>query len=144
MTSLDPINQTQIALATLLGATTAVTALLAAGASGIHFPVAPADRTWPYLLLECLDAPERDRTFGGPTWTAQKWKLSAVTIEDAPLASTIAAEVNAVLEGATLSITGFTNLCCMRTRAIPPLPVQGTDGVLRFHAGGEYEIGVGT
>lgn len=122
--------------------TASVTGLLEAGSSGIHWPSAPATRTWPYLLIECLDAAERDRTFEAATWTEQIWSITGVTVEDAPAASAIAYAVHQRLELAELTISGYRNLCCFRRRAKQPRPVIGEDGVLRFHAGAEYTIGV--
>lgn len=137
----DPIAPTAAALLARLSHASIVTAGVAA--TSIHFPYAPSGRTWPYILLECLDAPEEDATFTGPTWTRQIWAVRVVTVEDVDQALAIASAVNDRLEGAELTISGYRHLCCMRLRATPPRPVQGDDSVIRIHAGGEYTIGVG-
>ena len=139
----DPIRPVAVALRGILNGHASLTALGVAAGS-VHWPVAPEGRTFPYVLLETVDAPEEDRTFTGATWTRQTWKVTAVTEEDASLASNIAGAVHALIEGAELTLTGYR---CMETptrlRAIPPMPTEGTDGKVRFKAGADYEIGVG-
>lgn len=137
----DPITPTAIAVRTAL--THASISALGVPATQIYSFLAPSNRVWPYILLECLDAPEEDRTFGGRTWTRQWWKVSVVTEEDAELALQISGAVNALLDNAEFAIAGYRNLCCLRIRPLAPRPVEGTDQVVRYHAGGEYTIGVG-
>lgn len=135
----DPITPTAAALQVLLDTPT-IAALVD---DRIYYPDAPDGRAWPYLLLDCIDAPEAAGTFTGPISTSQVWAVRVVTAEDVELAGQIAGAVNLILEGAELAIAGYRNLCCYRRRAIPPRPVKGDDGVVRYHGGGEYNIEVG-
>lgn len=137
----DPITPAATALVAKLNH--ASIAALGVAATSVHYPTAPSTRTWPYIVLTCDDAPERDRTFGGPTWTDQVWSVTAVVKEDPDTAAAIAGAVNALLDEAVLTIGGGTSLVCVRRRAKAPRPVQGEDDVVRWHAGGEYQIGVG-
>jgi hypothetical protein len=141
MTVLDPVYEAHVALLAQLSHSSIST--LGVAADAIHWPTPPDDRTWPYILLDCLDAPELDRTFGGPTWTGQVWSITAVTVEDAPAASALAAAIDARIDSQSLTIPGYRHLCSLRRRAKQPMPVLGDDGVMRYHAGGEYTIGVG-
>lgn len=137
----DPITPAAVALRNRLDDPTI--AALGVELESIYSFGVPEDRTWPYILLECLDAPEEDRTFGGRTWTRQWWKVSVVVQEDAELALEISAAIDALLEDADFAIAGYRNLCCLRIRPLAPRPVLGTDSVVRYHAGGEYTLGVG-
>lgn len=136
----DLINPVAVALRAKLN-TAAITAHVPN--ARVYWPAPPAEgRAYPYILLDCLDAPTFG-SFAAEDGSIQVWAVRVVTQDDADQASTIAAAIQSVLENAALSITGHRSLCCYRRRAIPPRPVLGTDSVNRYHGGNEYNIGVG-
>lgn len=96
--------------------------------------VAPKATTlpfWVFSLMSALDEPG----FEGTEWEEVRYLVKAVAATAAG-ADAVAARIQALLEGATLTITGYTNMLCRREERVRQTEVVGDDRW--YHAGGIY------
>ena len=127
-------NAIDTALYELLSATTA---LLNVAPGGVHNTVAPRDAKYPMVVFQAITKLD-EHTFSGRFANAV-YLVKAISKSPWPKeAGTIDTQIDAVLEDASLSISGFTQLLCRRTEDFYFPEDEG--GAVYQHQGGMYNI----
>lgn len=121
-----------------LAATSALTALLPDGAGGIYHRVAPRTAQTPYVLFDRVSG-IREWTFDGPPLLNDLWLVKAVDrASTARHAEDVAAEIEAALTDAPLTISGRALLTCRPTSDIDYGEPDGAETY--HHAGANYAL----
>lgn len=125
------------ALTTLL---TGDATLMALATGGVHSQRVPQDTSPPYVVFAQQTGLDH-YSFAKRAWEERFYLVRGITKgSDADSADDIAARIDLILNDATLTVAGYTNIVCRRVQPIeyPESP----DGVEYHHAGGIYRIGV--
>ena len=128
------MNDSVTAIIAVLGADTT----LMATATDVYQGIAPTSATYPFVTV--TQAPQESfRTFGGKSPVEEFNILAVDHARSAKQAGTLAARVDAILDGARISITGHTQLG--RLIQTTPLKLQDVrDGELYWYVGGRYKL----
>jgi hypothetical protein len=113
-------------------------ALAAAAPGGVWRDVAPASQTPPFVVVS-LQAGDTDEEFRHSQIEHEYWLVKAVTKgSSGATAETAAAAIYTALQGATLTISGYT---AMDVSYVEPIDYLETDGETRWHhRGGIYRV----
>lgn len=136
-----PSGGVYAALYAKLGATSAVTALLATPPAGwtaaIFDENVPDKQKTPYIVIRKMANPV-DRTFGRRAFDGLYW-VAAVTAQLYPdQATDLDSAIDTALEGASLAVTGFTSIWCQREGEQSLNPTEGSQSFWLF--GGLWRI----
>ena len=124
-------------LDTALYAALNVAAVIAQATGGVWNSLAPRSANPPYVIFQAASKVEEYR-FDGRGMTA-RYIVKAVSREPwRKLASTVDTQIDAALQDATLTITGFTQLLCRRETDF--YLAEEREGELWQHVGGVYQI----
>lgn len=138
----SPMNAVGKALFTKLAGASSLTALLAAGTAGVFENVAPQNEDVPYVVFNAQSPSTPLYAFGSATVKLEDaiYQVKGITEgHSAAAAGTIADKINDALNGATLTITGYTSLQIGRIQDIDyPEVVQG--GKRFNHRGALYRV----
>ena len=134
-------NPIAAAIYTNLTGASALTTLLNAGTAGVFETLAPEGEDPPYVVYNAQSPSTPVYAFG----TAVKWEdaiyqVQAVTEgHTAAAAGTIADKIDDALNGATLTITGYTAMYVARIQTVD-YPELAAGGKRFNHRGGLYRI----
>lgn len=134
-------NPIAAAIFTKLTGASALTTLLNAGTAGVFETLAPQNEDPPYVVFNAQSPSTPQYAFG----TAVKWEdaiyqVQAVTEgHTAAAAGTIADKIDDALNGATLTITGYTSMYVARVQTVD-YPELAAGGKRFNHRGGLYRI----
>lgn len=123
-----------------LAADSTLTGLL--GGTSIYRGLAPENTDPPYVVFSPLSPSTPVRTLGAASVAYENAVYVAKVIAAGPSAAaagTIAARINTVLEGGTLTYTGFTHVRCSREQDID-FEELAPGGVRLFHRGAAYRL----
>jgi hypothetical protein len=121
----------------LLTADDTLTDLLSS-ATAVYHQEAPTEADWPLVIFN-RQTGQRDRAFAGEPMRPEVWLVKAVTrAHSASTAEAIDARLEALLDGAGLSITGSTLLYLRRTSDVQYPEQDGQDTYQ--HVGGLYRL----
>ena len=107
---------------------------------GVFMDMAPSGATR-FVLVSVVIA-EDSYVFEGIAWEQVLYLVKAVERSSSGAGvSAAAARIHTLLQGAALSITGYTNMLCRRTERVRYTEVDPEDNDARWqHRGGRYEI----
>lgn len=115
-----------------------VASLLTLATGGVYNSVAPQETEPPYVVFQAMSEVDDDYSFSGRGEDAV-YMAKAISRSPWPKeANTINTQINALLQDATLSITGYAQLLCRRTEAV--FMDEDLGGDTYTHIGGMYRI----
>lgn len=133
------MNLAETAIYSALTGATSLTSLLAT-ATGVYHSQAPRGAAFPYVVLQLQGG--GDQNVSPHRRKELLYTVKAVTATSMQDAGLIDNAVDALLHGATLTVTGWTNISTMREGDIAY--VETTDeGLNYYHSGGTYRVRVG-
>ena len=136
------MNALGVAIFTKLTGASALTALLTGGTAGVFESVAPEGEDPPYVVFNVQSPSTPAYTFGAASVKYEDaiFQVKAITeAHSAASAGTIADKIDDALNGATLTITGYTQLLCARVQNID-YPELAAGGKRFNHRGGLYRV----
>lgn len=134
------LNAVKAALHTKLTGGTALTALLS-GTAAVYEKLGPRGATPPYVIYQKQAGSPRHTLGDGKAWDSHVFLVKAVTDEpSAKVAGDIAAQVDALLDRGSLTITGGTALICRRETDVDYHELS--EGRRINHVGATYRIEV--
>jgi hypothetical protein len=120
---------------------TALTTALGANVTGVFPGVAPEGTAAPYVTYQKADGFDR-RVFRARATVWTEWLVKAWDEGDSVArAQAIAALVDGALDEQTLTVSGWTTICCRRVRALPDMAEEASGLIVRS-AGARYEVEV--
>lgn len=133
------MNAVDTVLYSTLTGGTALTALLANSSSVFHTQ-APRGAAFPYVVLQLQGG--GDQNASPHRRKELLYTVKAITATSMQDAGTIDNQIDALLHGATLTVTNWTNISTMREGDIAY--IETTDeGRNYYHNGGTYRVRVG-
>lgn len=124
---------------TALRASTALTNLLAAGTASIYSTLALQGASPPYVTFSKQANTPYYTAGGGTAYENAVYLVKAITQStSAALAGSIAVEIDRALNGATLTITGYTPMVCYRESDVSYAEI--VDGQTFQHRGAMFRI----
>lgn len=124
-----------------LTGTAALTSLLAAGTAGVFQHLAPQGADPPYVVFNKVSrAPTRVSGGGAVGFDTSVYQVKGITVgESAAAGGTIADQIDAALDRASLTVTGHQALSVYRDQDVDyPEPQPG--GPVAYHRGALYRI----
>lgn len=117
--------------------------LLALMPDNVWFDEAPPG-SQRFVIVSLVEASDR-AIFGGRKFEDAHYLVKAVALSSAPSAATnvksAAARIDALLEDATLTVTGYTTFEVSRESRIRITEVDDVDPTIRwYHRGGQYRV----
>ena len=135
-------NAADAAIYAKLTAATALTSLTAGGTASpsIHRILAPEGSDLPYVVFNAQSPSVPVRTLSRVAYENALFQVKGVTLShSAALAGTIAAEIDAALDGPPLTITGYGHTRCSREQDIDYAEVAA-GGQVYQHRGALYRV----
>ena len=117
-----------------------VAGVLAAAPGGVHRRKAPQGSGDATIVIFTFDSADDVKTLAGPAWLDSEFTVRAVCagLSTAP-ADTAYGACHALLEGATLTIPGFSPMYCRR-RTLVSYDEDAEGGKTYQHVGGTYRV----
>lgn len=129
-------NELKAAFYSTLTGGTALTALLA-GTTSVYDSIAPREASFDYVVFNQSGGGDNNRT---PRRSKDElWTVKAVSATSARTAGNIDAQIDELLHGQTLTVTGWTNYWTMRERDIEYVETT-PEGRNIWHVGGIYRV----
>lgn len=135
-------NPADAAIYTKLSGDVTLTALLAGGTASpsVYHAEIPQDAALPAVVFNAQSPSTPSRTFGAVAWENAVYQVKAVTEgRSAAAAGTIAARIDTLLDGPSLTYTGFTHMGCQRIQEID-YPETAPGGTRFVHRGALYRL----
>jgi hypothetical protein len=132
------MNSLSSAVFSKLSQGTALTALLA-GTSSVYFNIAPDEATLPYVVFSYQSAMDENLT---PRRSVNDLMyIRGYTDVSGAAAGNIATQIDNLFQGATITVTGWTNFWSARETEIENTEITAS-GKRIYNAGGVYRIRV--
>ncbi len=135
------MNAVDKAVYDALAGRAALTGLLAAGTASIFQHVGPQNADPPYVVFNRQSrVPARVLGGGAVAWENMLYLVKGVTsgLSAAP-GGTIALEIDAALDRASLTITGYGSMAVVREQDVD-VPEIGPSGVVHYQRGALYRV----
>lgn len=131
------MNEVETALTSVLVGTSGLTTLLAAGTAGVFNALARQGASYPLVVFQQQSGVDDNKS----PHRARQLLYLVKGIAQGPMdaAGSIDAQIDAVLHGAVLTVTGWTNVSLLRERDVRYAEV-GADGKRYTHSGGIYRV----
>lgn len=120
----------------LIGILSADATLAGLAPGGVWHDVAPQATVLPFVIVS-LQTGADEPQFGGVAWQECLYLVKAVAAT-ATAAESVAARIQALLEGATLTLTGYASMSVRRDDLVEQVEVDGDRRW--YHEGGSYRI----